>query len=136
MKNKVILIGNVGKDPEIRQTKGGTEVANFSLATSENWKDKNTGEKQSRTEWHNITAFAGLASVVSNYIRKGSKIYLEGKIQTDQYEKDGQKMYATKIIMNDMVMLDSKGQGSQPQNSGGVPGNNNYSAADDGEIPF
>lgn len=96
--NKVILIGNVGQDPEIRQTQTGQELANFSLATSENWKDK-SGEKKEKTEWHNIIVFGNLVSVVKNYIKKGTKLYIEGQLETQKYEKDGKTNYTTKIVV-------------------------------------
>jgi single-strand DNA-binding protein len=107
MVNKVILIGNVGKDPEIRNLDNGNTVANFSLATSETYKDKN-GEKQTDTEWHNVTIWGKLAEVVSKYVTKGKKVYLEGKIKTRSYEKDGETKYVTDIICNNMQILSSK----------------------------
>ena len=106
--NKVILIGNVGKDPEIRHLDSGVAVANFTLATSESYNAKN-GEKVTNTEWHNIVVWRGLADVVEKYVKKGSKLFLEGKITSRQYEKDGQTKYFTEIVANNMVMLDSKG---------------------------
>ena len=106
--NKVILIGNVGKDPEIRHLDSGVAVANFTLATSESYNAKN-GERVTNTEWHNIVVWRGLADVVEKYVKKGSKLFLEGKITSRQYEKDGQTKYFTEIVANNMVMLDSKG---------------------------
>ncbi len=104
--NKVILVGNVGQDPEIRHLDSGVAVASFTLATSETYtKD---GERITNTEWHNIVAWRGLAGVVENYVKKGSKLYIEGKITHRQYEKDGQIKYFTEIVANNMVMLDSK----------------------------
>jgi len=103
MVNKVILIGNVGKDPEVRQA-GNSKVANFSLATSENYKDKQ-GNKQTKTEWHNITIWGNLASVVERFVKKGDKILLEGKVVTRSYEKNGEKRYATDIVCSQMTML-------------------------------
>ena len=104
--NKVILVGNVGQDPEIRHLDSGVAVASFTLATSETYtKD---GERITNTEWHNIVAWRGLAGVVENYVKKGSKLYIEGKITHRQYEKDGQTKYFTEIVANNMVMLDSK----------------------------
>jgi len=103
MVNKVILIGNVGKDPEVRQA-GNSKVANFSLATSENYKDKQ-GNKQTKTEWHNITIWGNLASVVERFVKKGDKIFLEGKVVTRSYEKNGEKRYATDIVCSQMTML-------------------------------
>ena len=106
--NKVILIGNVGKDPEVRHLEGGATVANFSLATSESYKDKN-GNKVDTTEWHNIVLWRGLADVAERFVRKGSKVYIEGKIKTRQYkDKDGNVKYMTEIMGDTMTMLDSK----------------------------
>jgi single-strand DNA-binding protein len=106
--NRVILIGNLGKDPEIRSLEGGVKVANFSLATSESYKGKN-GEKVEQTEWHNIVLWRGLAEVAENYLKKGNSIYIEGKIRTrDWTDKDGNKRYTTEIIGDNMVMLGSR----------------------------
>jgi len=102
--NKVILVGRVGKDPEIKYLDGGTAVANFPLATSESYKDK-SGEKKEVTEWHNISIWRSLAEVVEKYVKKGSLLYLEGKIKTETYEKNGEKRYSTKIVCNQMQML-------------------------------
>lgn len=113
--NKVILVGNVGKDPEIRHLDSGIAVASFSLATSESYKAKN-GERVTTTEWHNIVLWRGLAEVAEKYVKKGSKLYLEGKITSRQYEKDGQTKYFTEIVANNMVMLDSKNQGGDAEN--------------------
>lgn len=114
--NKVMLIGNLGNDPETRYTQGGAAVTSIGIATNETWKDKQTGEKQERTEWHNVTFFGRLAEVAGEYLRKGSKVYVEGQLRTNSWEKDGQKHYKTEIIASEMQMLDSKGQG------GGAPG--------------
>lgn len=106
--NKVILIGNLGKAPELRAMPSGDAVANTSLATSESWKDKN-GEKQERIEWHNLVFFGKLAEVAGQYLKKGSKIYVEGKIRTDKYQgENGEDRYATKIIVATMQMLDGR----------------------------
>lgn len=105
--NRVTLIGNLGKDPEMKYTTNGTAVANFSLATSESWKD-DSGQKQERTEWHNIVVWRKLAEVCAEYLKKGSRVYLEGKIQTRSYDdKNGVKRYVTEIVMSEMIMLDS-----------------------------
>jgi single-strand DNA-binding protein len=109
--NKVILVGNVGADPETRYMPNGNAVTNITVATSENWKDKNTGEQQERTEWHRITFYQRLAEIVAEYVRKGSKLYIEGRLQTRSWEQDGIKRYATDIIANEMQMLDSRGSG-------------------------
>ena len=108
--NKVILIGNLGRDPEVRFTSGGTPVANFSIATSEQWKNAE-GEQQEHTEWHNLVAFRRLAEICGEYLHKGSRIYVEGKIRSRSWEgQDGQKRYRTEVIIDDMMMLDSRGE--------------------------
>ncbi len=104
--NKVILIGNVGNDPEVKYIKEDVPVAKFSLATSESY--KKDGEKITNTEWHNIVVWRGLAKVVENYVKKGSKLYIEGKLMHRKYEKDGQTKYFTEILCKEMTMLDSK----------------------------
>ena len=109
--NKVILVGNVGQDPETRYMPNGNAVTNITLATSETWKDKNTGEQQERTEWHRVTFYQRLAEIVAEYVKKGSKLYVEGRLQTRSWEQDGIKRYATDIIANEMQMLDSRGSG-------------------------
>ena len=109
--NKVILVGNVGQDPETRYMPNGNAVTNITLATSETWKDKNTGEQQERTEWHRVTFYQRLAEIVAEYVKKGSKLYIEGRLQTRSWEQDGIKRYATDIIANEMQMLDSRGSG-------------------------
>ncbi len=109
--NKVMLIGHLGKDPEMSYTPSGIARCVFSLATSDSYKGDND-QWIDRTEWHNITVWRKLAEICSQYLKKGSKIYMEGKIQTDSYEKDGKKNYFTKIVMSEMVMLDKKEGGS------------------------
>ena len=100
MVNKVIIVGNLGHDPQLRQMENGTEIATFSVATSEKWKDKN-GEKQSKTEWHKIVAFGKVAEIIGKFLAKGSKVYIEGKLQTRSWEDDaGNKKYTTEIVMN------------------------------------
>lgn len=107
--NKVILIGNLGNDPEVRYTPNGNAVASISLATSETWKDKQSGELQDRTEWHKVVFFNRLAEIVGEYLRKGSKIYAEGSLRTRKWQdKNGMDRYTTEIIANEMHMLDSK----------------------------
>ena len=108
--NKVILLGNVGRDPETRYAQNGTAVTRFSIATSEIWKDRSSGEQQERTEWHNIVCFARLAEVAGEYLKKGSKVYIEGQLRTSSWEKDGQKKYRTEVNAKELQMLDSKGQ--------------------------
>ncbi|WP_185267424.1 single-stranded DNA-binding protein [Halopseudomonas xiamenensis] len=112
--NKVILIGNVGGDPEVRYLPNGNAVANVTLATSDSWKDKQTGQQQERTEWHRVVFFGRLAEIVGEYVRKGSKLYVEGRLQTREWEKDGVKRYTTEIVVDingQMQLLDSRGQG-------------------------
>lgn len=111
--NMVVLLGSVGKDPEIRSTSGGKAIAAFSLATSQSWNDKQSGEKVERTEWHNCVAFGKLAEIIGQYVHKGSKVYVRGSLKTDQYEKAGQKHYSTKIEIDELQMLDSKPSGDQ-----------------------
>lgn len=117
--NKVILVGNLGNDPETRSLPDGGAVTNITVATSESWKDKNTGQQVDKTEWHRVVFFRKLAEIAGHYLRKGSKVYIEGKLRTRQYEKDGQKHYATEIVADVMQMLDSRGEtgGSAPQPS-------------------
>lgn len=109
--NKAILVGNVGNDPEVRYMPNGNAVANVSIATSDQWKDKNTGEQQERTEWHRVVFFNRLAEIVEQYVKKGSKLYIEGRLQTRSWEQDGVKRYTTEIVANEMQMLDSRGGG-------------------------
>ena len=109
--NKVILIGNVGKDPEIRYSPNGSALATISLATSEQWKDKTSGEKQEKTEWHRVVAFGKLAEVIGQYVKKGAPIYIEGKLQTRKWtDKQGQDRYTTEIVANEMQMLGGRGE--------------------------
>lgn len=141
--NKAILIGNVGKDPEVKHTKSGSSVAKISLATAESWKDA-SGNKQEKTEWHNVVFFGRLAEIVGSYLKKGSKVYIEGSIRTDKYEKDGVTKYSTSIIGKEMRMLDSRDQASQGYNANSSPaqlaGNTNNQTEpysyDDEDIPF
>lgn len=116
--NKATLIGHVGKEPEIRHTQDGRPIANFSLATTDSWKDKNTGEKRDKTEWHNIVIFSeGLCRVVENYVKKGSKLYIEGQLQTRKWQdKEGRDRYTTEIVLQNyvgqLILLDSRSQSS------------------------
>ena len=108
--NKVILIGNLGKDPEVRYMPSGRAVANVTIATNEVWKDRNTGEKQERTEWHNVVFYSPHAEVVGQYLRKGSSVFVEGRLQTRKWQdKNGQDRYTTEIIANEMKMLGGRG---------------------------
>lgn len=103
--NKAILIGNLGRDPEVRYTPDGRAVANFTIATSEEWRDKNTGEKREKTEWHRIVAFGKLGEICGQWLSKGKQVYVEGKIQTRSWEKDGITRYTTEIVADQMRML-------------------------------
>ena len=106
--NLVVLIGNLGRDPETRYGQNGNPVTNIAIATSESWNDKQSNQKQERTEWHNVGFFGKLAEIAGQYLKKGAKVYIEGSLRTSNYEKDGQKHYKTQIIANQMQMLDSK----------------------------
>jgi single-strand DNA-binding protein len=139
--NKVTLIGNLGKDPEIRSTSDGREIASFSIATGESWKDKVTGEKKEKTEWHRIVVFKeGLVGVVKNYVKKGSKLYIEGQLQTRKWvDNNGQEKYTTEIVLQgfnaSLILLDNKsGSAVHDTNSDNIPNFDN-SELDD-EIPF
>ena len=121
--NKVMLIGNLGRDPEIRYSQQGLAVVNFSIATSEQWTDKNTGDRQEKTEWHNIVSFGKQAEILEKYLSKGNQIYIEGRLQTSNYEKEGQTHYMTKIVVANFQFLggkqDNQGGGSNYQNNSG-----------------
>ena len=108
--NKVILIGNLGSDPEVKTTPGGALVANFSLATSESWTDKNTGEKQEKAEWHRLVLWRRLAEIASQYLNNGAKIYVEGKLQTRSWDDNGQKRYMTEVVVDQLEKLGSDRQ--------------------------
>ncbi len=140
--NKVIIIGRLGNDPEVRYTPSGSPVAKFSVATSEEWKDKNTGEKKERTEWHRITAWGKLGEICGEYLSKGRQVYVEGRLQTSSYDdKEGVKRYSTEIVASDVQFLGSKesgggrsggGGGAPPRESFGGPG----APPADEDIPF
>ena len=117
--NKVILVGNCGQDPETRYLPSGGAVTNITLATSDSWKDKQTGQQQERTEWHRVVFFNRLGEIAGEYLKKGSKVYVEGALRTRQWEKDGVKRYTTEIVANEMQMLDSRGAGEGGGNWGG-----------------
>ena len=118
--NKAILIGNLGRDPEVRYTPDGTAVASFSIATSEEWKDRNTGEKRERTEWHRIVAWRRLGEICGEYLSKGRQVYIEGRIQTRDWEdKDGIKRYTTEIVADKMQMLGTRGDFEGSRGAGG-----------------
>ena len=126
--NKVILVGNLGKDPDMKYTASGAAIANITIATSESWNDKQTGEKVEKTEWHRVVAFQRLAEIMGEYLRKGSQVYIEGKIQTRKWQdQNGQDRYTTEVVANDMQMLGSRGGeggGGRPQGGGGGFRNN------------
>ena len=129
--NKVILVGNLGRDPEVRYMPNGEAVANFSIATTENWKDK-SGVKQEKTEWHNIVMYRRLAEIAGEYLKKGRPVYIEGRLQTRKWEKDGVTRYTTEIIGDQMQMLGSKDGGSSNasydgMDQGGAPDDMNQS---------
>lgn len=110
--NKVVLVGNLGKDPEMRYMPNGNAVANLTLATTESWKDKQTGERKEKTEWHRLTVFRRLGEMCGEYLKKGAKIYVEGKLQTRKWQgQDGQDRYTTEIIVDEIQMMDSRNQG-------------------------
>lgn len=155
--NKVILVGNLGRDPEVRYTQDGRAIANFTIATSESWKDKMTGETREKTEWHRIVAFGRLGEICGEYLAKGRQIYIEGRLQTRSWEKDGITRYTTEIVADRMQMLGNKGEGPyqsgdrggsggsqvrQNQNSyddsygGGYPGGMPPAEPPDDDIPF
>jgi len=141
--NKVILVGNVGNEPEIRQTQSGKEIANLSIATSEKWKDKTSGEWQEKTEWNRVVIFnEGLVRVVKNYVHKGSKLYIEGALQTRKWQdQSGNDKYSTEIVLqgfnSTLVMLDGKQGGGQSDSFNKAPAAPASQPADlDDEIPF
>lgn len=118
--NKVILIGRLGKDPEVRNLENGATVANFSMATSETYKDKTTGDRKEVTEWHNIVLWRGLADIAAKYLHKGDQVYIEGRLRTRSWEKDGVTRYTTEIVGDNMTLLGSKPGGGSAQ-SGATP---------------
>ncbi len=139
--NKAIIVGRLGQDPEVRYTADGTAVASFSVATSENWKDKETGDKRERTEWHRIVAWRRLGEICGEYLSKGRQVYVEGRIQTRSWEKDGVTRYTTEIIASDVQFLGGRDAGdgnnrsfsSPPQPQGP---DTTYQDSSDDDIPF
>ncbi len=137
--NSVTLLGNLGKDPEVKSMSSGHKVANFSIATSESWTDKQSGEKKEKTEWHNIVMWRGLAEVAEKYLKKGSQVLIEGKLQTRSWDKpDGSKAYMTEILADNLVMV-----GKRPEGSGGgwsdsapAASNGSVSPAPEDDLPF
>ena len=140
--NKVIIVGNLGQDPEIKYTAGGAAVTTLSIATSDSWKDKDSGMDQERTEWHRVVLWRRLAEIAGEFLKKGSKVYIEGQLQTRKWEQEGQTRYTTEIIARDMQFLDSRGSSntSSPQKSSEISGQSAAdvpdSAIDDDDIPF
>ena len=146
--NKVILIGNLGRDPEVKYTASGSAMVNITVATSESWNDKQTNERVERTEWHKVVAYRRLAEIMGEYLRKGSKVYIEGRLQTRKWQdQNGQDRWTTEIVANDMQMLDSRGDAAaRPQASesgfrSNAPAQQPPAAADSGsfdddDIPF
>lgn len=131
--NKVILIGNLGQDPEVRYTPSGNPVGNLRLATTDSWMDRQSGQRQERTEWHSVVLFNKLAEIAQQYVRKGSKVYIEGRLQTRKWKaQDGQDRYSTEIVANDMQMLDSRGE-QQGQSAGGYSGQSQGSHGQGGQ---
>ena len=140
--NKVILVGNLGQDPDVKYTAGGAAVTTLSIATSESWKDKDTGNDQERTEWHRVVLWRRLAEIAGEYLKKGSKVYIEGSLQTRKWEQDGVTRYTTEVIGRDMQFLDSRGSSNnsdaydqsppEPQESEDV----SQSSIEDDDIPF
>src|SRR5882672_1226490 len=144
--NKVILVGRLGKDPDVRNLENGATVANFTMATSETYKDKTTGERKEITEWHNIVLWRGLADVAAKYLHKGDMVYIEGKLRTRSWEKEGVTRYTTEIVGDNMTMLSTKPnnsggeRSSAPQYSGGGNQAEEYKASGDNsatdDLPF
>jgi single-strand DNA-binding protein len=135
--NKVILIGNLGKDPEVRHLDNGASVANFSIATTETYKDRNSGERVDQTEWHNIVLWRGLAEVAEKYLKKGDSVYIEGKLRTRSWEKDGVTRYTTEVVGDQLTMLGGKKSGDDSGQSSNYAGNqsNNQTAAAPSQTP-
>lgn len=136
--NKVILIGNLGKDPEVRHLDNGASVANFSIATTESYKDRNSGERVDQTEWHNIVLWRGLAEVAEKYLKKGDSVFIEGKLRTRSWEKDGVTRYTTEVVGDQMTMLGGKKGGNdsgQESNYGGNQSSNNEQAQPQSQTP-
>ena len=149
--NKVILVGNLGRDPEMKYTASGAAIANITVATSESWNDKQSGERVEKTEWHRVVAFQRLAEIMGEYLKKGSQVYIEGKLQTRKWQdQNGQDRYTTEVVANDMQMLGSRGgdAGNRGQGAGSgfrnnppaqqqaAPADSGSGGFDDDDIPF
>lgn len=139
--NKVILVGNLGADPDVRTMQSGDEVVNLSVATSESWKDKSSNERKERTEWHRVVVFnQGLVNVCKNYLHKGSKVYIEGQLETRSWDKNGEKVYTTEVVLRpyrgELTMLDKKEvNGAAASNGSAMPVQSSDNGLSD-EIPF
>ena len=135
--NKVIIVGNLGRDPETRDLPSGGAVTNVSVATSKSWRDRESGEQKDRTEWHRVVFFNQLAEIASEYLKRGSKIYLEGELRTREWEREGKKHFTTEIVANEMQMLDSRGgmEGGGGGNFGGSGGQSGRQQDDFGPPP-
>jgi single-strand DNA-binding protein len=134
--NKVILLGNLGKDPEVRYLEGGTAVANFTLATSETYKDRTSGERKSITEWHNVVVWRGLAEIAEKYLKKGSQVYIEGKLRSRQWQdKDGNNRYTTEIVADTMQMVGKRDDNASNESTPSSPDIENNNEVDD-DLPF
>ena len=136
--NRVILLGHVGKDPEMRYLPSGTAIANLTMATSESRTDKQTGEKVEKTEWHRVVAFGKLAEIIGQYVKKGTPVYIDGKLSTSSYDKDGQKHYSTQVVADIMQLLGGRPDGAEPaapkpteSTAGGARGTNDFD-----DVPF
>ena len=138
--NKVILVGNLGRDPETRYLPSGGAVTNVSLATSRSWKDRDSGEQKEKTEWHRVVFFNRLGEIAGEYLKRGSKVYVEGELRTREWEKEGQKHFTTEIVATEMQMLDSKGGNSDYENNNNssiaTPSSLSSSDMVDDDIPF
>ena len=143
--NKVILVGNLGADPETKYGPSGDAITNLRIATSESWTDKNTGQKQERTEWHRVVVFKKLAEIAAEYLRKGSQVYIEGSLRTRKWQdKEGKDQYTTEIVANDMTMLGGKGGGDAPaperrqerKPAAAAPAAGGFDDGGDDDIPF
>jgi len=140
--NKVILVGNLGQDPEVKFTAGGAAVTTLSIATSDSWKDKDSGMDKERTEWHRVVLWRRLAEIAGEYLKKGSKVYVEGQLQTRKWEQEGQTRYTTEIIARDIQFLDSRGSANTSNQEGAAATNEEpapdvpESGIDDDDIPF
>lgn len=128
--NKVILVGRLGKDPEVRNLDNGVSVANFTMATSESYKDRTTGERKEVTEWHNIVLWRGLAEISQKYLHKGDLVYIEGKLRTRSWEKEGVTRYTTEVVADNMTMLGSRGSGNSGGSTDYVPRNTERTSAE------